>query len=246
MRKEPMSWGRNICAAAVLATASVAISSVPAQAGVVVSSSGPSAGEYPVGRQIGTNEPVTLSDGDSITVLDNGGTRVFRGAGTFVLSSQSSTNRNRAFSALTTQRSATRARTGAVRGVIETGEVRNPNLWYVDVAQAGTICLVDPQNVRLWRADRQAESTYAISRAGSEETTSSVTFPAGEMLAAWELANPPSDGASYTIGTGSGAVDVTFAFLDEAPDGAEEMAQSLIANGCMVQLEQMAQALAVR
>ncbi len=241
-----MSWARNICAAGVLTVTSVALSSVAVLAGVVVSSSGPSAGSFPVGRQIGSNEPVTLRDGDSITVLDNGGTRVFRGAGTFVLSSQSGANRNRAFASLTTQRSATRARTGAVRGVTDTGEVSNPNLWYVDVARSGTSCQVDPANIRLWRADRQAESTYAVSREDQGEPSYSVTFPAGEMLAGWDAANPPVEGASYTIGTGNGAVQVKFVFLEEVPEGAEAMAQSLIANGCMVQLEQMAQALTVQ
>jgi hypothetical protein len=241
-----MSWARNICAAAALTMASMAVSSIPAQAGVVVSSSGPSAGQFPVGRQIGSNEPVTLSDGDSITVLDNGGTRVFRGAGTFVLASQSGANRNRAFASLTTQRSATRARTGAVRDPSNTGEVRNPNLWYVDVAQSGTICLADPANVRLWRSDTQAQSTYAISREDTDEAPSSVTFPAGEMLAAWDAENPPVARASYLIGTGDGAVQVNFVFLEEVPEGAEAMAQSLIANSCMIQLGQMAQALAVR
>ncbi len=241
-----MSWARNICVAGALALVGVAASTVTAQAGVVVSSSGPSADDFPVGRQIGNNEPVTLSDGDSITVLDNGGTRVFRGAGTFVLSSQSGANRNRAFASLTTQRSAVRARTGAVRGVVETGEVRNPNLWYVDVSKSGTICLLDPENIRLWRADRQAESTYAISSENADGVTANVTFPAGEMLATWDADNPPAEGASFRIGTGNGAVQVDFVFFDETPDGAEEMAQSLIANGCMVQLEQMAQALVVQ
>jgi hypothetical protein len=239
-----MSWARNICVGSALAAAIVAVTSVAAQAGVVVSSSGPSAGSFPVGRQIDSNEPVTLRDGDSITVLDNGGTRVFRGAGTFVLSSQSGANRNRAFASLTTQRSATRARTGAVRGVTDTGEVSNPNLWYVDVAKSGTICQVDPGNIRLWRADRQAESTYAISSADVADAAFSVTFPAGEMLAPWDPAHPPVDGTSYVIG--SGEVQVKFVFLDEVPEGAEAMAQSLIDHGCMLQLDQMAQALAVQ
>jgi hypothetical protein len=219
------------------------MSSVAARAGVVVSSSGPSAGQFPVGRQIGSNEPVTLSDGDSITVLDNGGTRVFRGAGTFVLSSQSGANRNSAFASLTTQRSATRARTGAVRpGAVE--EVSNPNLWYVDVAKSGTICLVDKQAVRFWRADTQAESSYTISDEASGETVADVTFLAGEVLAAWDTAPLPVEGAAYVVG--KSAVQVRFVFLDEVPEGAEAMAQSLISHGCMLQLEQMAEAMAVQ
>lgn len=236
-----MSWGKAIVAGLALGSASLLISPQIAQAGVVVSSSGPSAGEYPVGKQVGSSERVTLRAGDTLTVLDNGGTRVFRGAGTFMLSQSGGTSTNRAFSSLTTQRSATRARTGAVRSAGST-EVSNPNLWYVDVATAGKICLPASSGVRLWRGDTQAQSTYSVAGAG---LTSSVTFAAGEMLAAWDADTPPIAGTTYTIGHGAGsnAVAVEFIFLDETPNAPEDLAEALIANGCMVQVEQMSNAL---
>ena len=98
-----MSWTSKYVAAASLAAAAVVAPAV-AMAGVVVSSSGPSASQYPVGRQIGTNERIVLRDGDTLTVLQNGGTRVFRGAGTYVLSQASATSANAGFQRLTTQR----------------------------------------------------------------------------------------------------------------------------------------------
>ena len=100
--------------------------------------------------------------------------------------------------------SATRARTGAVRGV-NGAEKTNPNLWYVDVAAEGTICVNDPDNIRLWRADTQAQSTYTIASQGAETT---ITFPAGEMLAAWDIYNLPEPETTYSIGTGGSAVEV--------------------------------------
>ena len=174
-----------------------------AEAGTVVASSGPSASTYRVGTQIGNTQRITLRQGDSITVLDNGGTRVLRGPGTFILARQGGQTNNRAFTALTTQRSATRARTGAVRGV-NGAEKTNPNLWYVDVAAEGTICVNDPDNIRLWRADTQAQSTYTIASQGAETT---ITFPAGEMLAAWDIYNLPEPETTYSIGTGGSAVE---------------------------------------
>lgn len=238
-----MSWTSKCLAAAGLAVAVLAVPQV-VQAGVVVSSSGPSAGQYPVGRQIGTNDRIVLRDGDTLTVLQNGGTRVFRGAGTFVLSQASATSTNRAFSSLTTQRSAGRARTGAVRGAGDVGPTTKPSLWYVDVGAAGTLCLPDPENVRLWRADTQAESTYAITAEGLSEGPVSATFRAGESLAIWDINHPPVAGHTYRIGHGSGsnAVDVRFVFLDSVPATAEELAGALIANGCTVQLAQLASA----
>ncbi|GAA0268802.1 hypothetical protein GCM10009127_05830 [Alteraurantiacibacter aestuarii] len=236
-----MSLTRGTLAAVALIATGLAVTPQSAEAGVVVSSSGPSAGQFPVGRQIGGNERITLRDGDSVTVLDNGGTRVLRGSGSFTLASQSGASQNRAFASLTTQRSATRARTGAVRSA-NVGEVSNPSLWYVDVSKAGTICLPADQGVRLWRADTQAESTYSV---GTGNMTSRITFPAGEMLASWDASNPPSEGTTYQIGHGSGsnAVEVKFVFLDSAPSAAEELAATLIANGCMEQLNQMSSAM---
>jgi hypothetical protein len=236
-----MSWTSKCLAAAGLAVAVLAAPQV-AQAGVVVSSSGPSASQYPVGRQIGANDRIVLRDGDTLTVLQNGGTRVFRGAGTYVLTQASATSTNAGFQRLTTQRAASRARTGAVRGAGDVGPPANPSLWYVDVGAAGTRCLPDPDNVRLWRADTQAESSYALTAEGLSEGPVAATFRAGESLAIWDINHPPVAGHTYRVGHGSGAnaVDVRFVFLDAVPTTPEELASVLIANGCTIQLAQLA------
>ena len=218
-----MSWGRKILAGMMLAASPMLLLPIAAQAGVVVSSSGPSAGQFPVGRQIAASQTITLRDGDTVTILENGGTRVFRGAGSHTLSAASAASRNRAFASLTTQRAAARARTGAVRSTGST-EVTNPSLWYVDVAAAGTICLPAASNVRLWRADTQAQSSYAIAAEDASAAASRVTFPEGEMLAGWDMSNPPVAGTTYRIGhgTNTGPVEVRFVFLAEVPDARSE------------------------
>ncbi|MEO5706147.1 MAG: hypothetical protein ABIT10_01355 [Alteraurantiacibacter sp.] len=240
-----MSWTSLKLGAASLALAAL-VAPAAVLAGVVVSSSGPSAGQYPVGRQIGDNDRITLRAGDTVTVLQNGGTRVLRGPGTLVLAQTGAATTNAAFASLTTQRSARRARTGAVR-TGATGPVSNPSLWYIDVTKAGTVCLPGTDSVRLWRADTQAESTYAIEPQGAGEAPIPVTFPAGEMLAAWDIYHPPVAHQTYRIGHGSGssAVDVRFVFLDTVPDTAEALAASLIASGCTTQVEQMALAMEI-
>jgi hypothetical protein len=238
-----MSWTKRIVAGSALAASAIMFTPKPAEAGVVVSSSGPSAGQYPVGRQIASSATITLRDGDTVTILENGGTRVFRGAGPHSLGSASAASSNRAFASLTTQRAAARARTGAVRSTGST-EVSNPSLWYVDVTKPGTVCLPAGSNVRLWRADTQAASTYAIAAEGSDAATS-VTFPAGEMLAGWGAGSAPAPGTAYRIGHGinTGPVEVRFVFLDQVPEAPEDLAAALIANGCMVQIEQISAAM---
>ncbi len=235
-----MSWGKGIIASLSASVAGLALMPAAALAGVVVASSGPSAGEYPVGRQIDSGERITLRDGDTLTVLENGGTRILRGPGVQMLSSSGS-SQSSTFANLTRQRSQTRARTGAVRGATVV-EISNPNLWYVDVETSGKICLPGPDNVQFWRADTQADSTYEISADGM---ATEISFEAGEMLASWNADNPPAEGTTYQLGapTGAGAVQVEFVFTGEAPESPEAAAELFIANGCTVQLDVMTNAM---
>lgn len=215
--------------------AAFAALAAPALAGTVIASSGPSAGQYRVGAQIANTQRITLQANDSLTVLDNGGTRVLRGPGSFTLSRRGAQTTNTAFAALTEQRAAGRARVASVRGPGD-APVSNPSLWYVDVARSGTMCLADPARVRLWRADASAEATFAIT--GHGENLANVTFPASEGIAAWDAASPPREGVAYRIGE----TEVTFRFLEAVPGDAEAMAQALIEHGCTLQLEQLASA----
>ena len=133
-----------------LAASLCTLTPIAASAGVVVSASGPSAGQYPVGKKIGDSERITLRAGDMLTVLDGKGTRVLRGAGTYSLDQQAGPSKRSTFTVLTERRSAARMRTGAVRG--EGDEVVHaPNLWYIDVDRPGTMCLAGSERVRLWR-----------------------------------------------------------------------------------------------
>ena len=149
------------CAAALVSLPAIA------SAGVVVSSSGPSAGAFPVGRTISDDERIVLRAGDTLTVLDGNATRVLRGAGTYSLGQSASANRRDAFAVLTERRSARRVRTGAVRAANDGTPVRSPNLWYVDVDRSGTMCLADTERVRLWRRATDEPATYRISAVDS-------------------------------------------------------------------------------
>ena len=78
----------------------------------VVSSSGPSSAQYHVGQKVSDTARICLREGDIVTVLGNGGTRVLRGPGCFMLASMTRTRR---FAAMISG-NPSRARTGAVRG----------------------------------------------------------------------------------------------------------------------------------
>lgn len=224
---------RMAAAALVLAALPVA----PAAAGVVVASSGPSAKTYPVGKKVPDTGTIVLKAGDTVTVLDAKGSRVFRGAGSHSLASSAAPDRSGTIALLTRQRSAQRMRTGAVRDD-QTGPVSRPNLWYVDVRQPGAMCIANPAEVRLWRPATAGEALYAIAPDGSP-TTSKATFNDGEMLTVWDLsASPVSDGASYIVAGNDGApTKITFRVLDTVPVAPEDLAMALIEKGCTGQLE---------
>ncbi len=233
-------WLARAFAGLVLA----AVPAAQAAAGVVVAVSGPSAKSYPVGKKIAPSDKIVLQSGDTLTVLDEKGTRVLRGAGSYTLASQAGGDRSNAFALITRQRSAQRMRTGAVRDV-NAGPITRPNLWYVDVRQAGPMCIADPTEVRLWRPATAGEQLYAIG-VGSDKLTSKANFNDGDMLTVWDLAQAPiTDGATYVIAGGDGKPsEITFRVLDPAPEDAEDLAAKLIEKGCTAQLEVLTSALA--
>jgi hypothetical protein len=228
---------RKRLAAAALAAAACILAPLVASAGVVVSATGPSAASFPVGKTIGNSERIALRAGDTLTVLDGNGTRVFRGAGTYSLDQQGGPSRRSDFANLTRRRAASQVRTAAIRGVDD--HTHSPNLWYVDVGHPGTVCVVATDRVRLWRATTVGDATYAL-RAGAGGASHSITFADGDTLAPWDTsAFPIADGASFTISgpDDAGSGTLTFAVLDTVAEEPEALAQQLIEKGCTQQLE---------
>lgn len=215
-----------------------------AHAGVVVSSSGPSKAQFPAGKKIDDNSSITLRDGDMVTVLTSGGTQVINGAGVHLVGAAGESKRS-TFAVLTRQRSASRVRTGAVRGTSPaTGSAeRSPNLWYVDVSRAGTVCVASPAAVRLWRPGGEAAATYTL---GNGVKSVEIAFAENTRDVAWDVpAMPLSDGAKYSIAApdGGSTNEVNFVMLETVPEEPEDLAVRLIEKGCTNQLELLASAL---
>lgn len=232
---------RTFTIGVALAGAALAAS---AQAGVVVSSSGPSAGQFPAGKKLDDNSSITLRAGDTVTVLTSGGTRVIKGAGVHLVGAAGESKRS-TFAVLTRQRSATRVRTGAVRGTgPATGAAdRSPNLWYVDVSRSGTMCVASPDAVRLWRPGGETAAVYTL--AGGAQPIE-VTFAESARDVAWDAAAlPVTDGAKYSIAAADGGSTnvVNFVMLDTVPEEPEDLAARLIDKGCTNQLELLALAM---
>ncbi|MBC2664075.1 hypothetical protein H7F51_00935 [Novosphingobium flavum] len=227
---------RAILKVALAAGAALALAPA-AEAAIVVASSGPSAAAYPVGRKLDDKGSVVLKAGDTVTVLDAKGTRVLRGAGSFAVAAPAGgPAKSSTFAVLTMQRSAQRVRTGAVRTGVGSEPAASPNLWFVDLAKPGKRCLVAGQPLRLWRLDTGVAATYSARLDGAASVP--LAFPAGAMIASWDMAKRPvKDGSVLELAQGAAAAKFTFAVLPSQPADAEAMAATLIANGCTAQLD---------
>ncbi len=225
-----VSFGLAMAAAAIAGSA---------QAGVVVSSSGPSAAQFPAGKKLEDNASITLKAGDTVTVLTSGGTRVIKGAGVHRVAAAGDSKRS-TFAVLTRQRSAQRVRTGAVRGSATAAPAeRSPNLWYVDVSRSGAMCVASADAVRLWRPGGAAAAVYTVGPV-------QVQFADSARDVAWDVAAMPiTEGASYSIsGPDGGSTNVIkFVMLDTVPEEPDDLAERLIEKGCTNQLELLTSAL---
>ena len=198
---------------------------------LVVRSIGPSAKSYPPGRRLPESARIGLKAGDQLVVLDGRGTRIIRGPGTFTAGAPA-TGRI-ASAAPSTDR---RARIGAVRG-LETGELRPPSIWHVDVSRSSNVCVADPAKVTLWRADPGKAARLSI--AGPGGRARQVEWQPGSSTLAWPSDLPVAEGAEYRL-SGAGMTAPTilrFRTMSGRPAGLEDMAQTLIRNQCDAQLD---------
>lgn len=229
--------------AAGLALAAAWLASAPVEAATVVAARGPSAAKYPVGRKLEADGQVALAAGDTVTLLDERGTRILRGPGTFPVAQAGGGSRQSVFQALVRDRTTVRVRTGSVRNGPNGEPPRSPNLWYVDISRPGTYCIADTANLRLWRPSMGEAMTLTLKDA---KASKAVTFAKGEMIAAWDIAALPiKPGAAYEM---RGSDDKSlgklgFKLVGPVPQGAEATAALLIEQGCTEQLDLLASTL---
>lgn len=225
-------WGRR-CAAILAATM---LTGTAIAGPVVIRATGPSAKAYPAGRQLPDNALLALKAGDTVMLLDGRGTRTLSGPGSFpaVATGQRAGTAQTAARILANTGSSER-RGGAVRGPgTAASESRSPNLWLVDLSKSGSVCVVDTNAVRMWRAGSDKAGAVKIS-SGAQSAT--VNMAAGATIAEWPKAVPVTDGGEYVVAVeGQAPTKVRFMVMP-APSGLEDTASKLISKGCNTQLD---------
>lgn len=204
---------------------------------IVVRSNGPSAKSYPPGMSLSGKSKIALQAGDSLTILDERGTSVLKGPGSFKVTATTATGST--FGQFLRNTGGRQARTGATRSLEGSGKVLSPNIWFVDVSKAGNICLADTAAATIWRPDATNAGSITLTSQGDGKSTT-VQFAAGQSARGWPTTSVPlTNGGQYKFsGTGtasSGAVTVRS--LGEAPPRLDNMAALLIKNGCTAQID---------
>lgn len=221
-------WVLAGCALAIMGAAA-------AEAAVlVVRSSGPSAKAFPAGKAVPETQVINLKANDVVILLDSRGTRTLRGPGKFSATASASNTTTSSLAALTGQNTNRRSRVGAVRRP-PTGATAGRNVWQADIARSGNVCIANPADLGLYRANAMAAEKVTVTDAAGKSAT--VQFTAGQKIAAWPSDVPVAAGGNYTIKGGGDGATVTARWINPVPAGLEGLAQSFIRNDCQAQLD---------
>ena len=211
----------------IAASAVAVISSATAAAAVlVVRSSGPSASAYPPGKALPDDHVLKLKASDRVILLDARGTRTVQGPGNFSVSASAAP----AATVRTAGTSARRVRLGAVRGA------GTRSVWQADLERSGNVCVANPADLGLWRADSSGEASVTLTDAASGKK-SEVKFAAGQSIAVWPAELPAASGTKINVTGLTAPTTLTLRVLSPVPTGLEGMAQSLIRANCEAQLD---------
>ena len=209
------------------ASAALLLPSPAAAAVLVVRSSGPSAPTYPPGKALPDTHTLKLKASDTVVLLDSRGTRSLQGPGSFSASASAAPAVNASPTAGT---SARRVRLGAVRGT----NIRS--VWQADLGQSGNVCVVNPADLGLYRANSGAEATVTLTDAATGKKAD-VHFAAGQANAPWPAGLPAATGTRIGVSGLGAPATLTLKLLSPVPSGLEGMAQSLIRANCQAQLD---------
>lgn len=249
-----MAGGKSrIALAAIALAASTAIAGSACAQAVVVRATGPSMAKYPKGMKLPAGATVSLQDGDVLTVLDRVGTRVIKGRGSYAIDSQVLRDRGMVNVLSRTLSNPRTIRAGAVRGGAPAGPavpapMAPKSVWLADIDKGGKVCVPQGSGLYLWRGANGAQRLSWLSEAEGgamvrlqfPPQTSGISWPSGSL--------PLVAGRSYRIND-DGASDPPIEFEvvslapDAIPDNAADLGSLLLANGCAVQFDMLADSL---
>lgn len=220
-------------AAFVVAASTTMIASQALADILVLRSNGPIAQRIRAGTMLPDARPIRLGSNDSLELLSDTGTWSWRGPGDFPAAAGAA--RGPSIAAPNSRRT----RVGAVRSVGSADNSR-PNLWMVDVAQPGVVCVLKTDTPLLWRHDADAADVMVL--AGPDSGPIEVRWSPGQSTADWPQTVPVRDGATYRLSSEdtSASIELVVRSLDTAPTSAPTAGMALIQRGCAAQVDLLA------
>lgn len=220
----------NRFAGAALAAVLVTTATAASADVLILRAVGPSAQRYKAGQRLPDNGRLTLRVGDSVSVLVRGGTRVYRGPGTFALNAPPPRTSIVARGG--------RVDVGAVRGGPGSPEAaaRPEGIWQVDATSTGTACFLTGSQVVLWRPDSRRRLRLVVTPPARPSTI--VTWPAGRNT----VVLPPAAAADgtrveYRVPRAAANTRLTLSELKVDARDREALGTSLLERGCLQQLD---------
>lgn len=233
-----MSWvpsKKRFAQFAILAMMAGEVSYLAAEV-LILRSTGPSMRQYRPGQRVADTARFVLRPGDTVVVLAGGGTRTFRGPGTFAANQAP---RIGGLASLDGRPRRVREQTGAVRGDGATAAIARPtDFWQFDVSQSGRACIPAGRAPILWRPDAARSVQLTITPAAG--TPQTLAWGAGQATLAWPRQVPVVDGASYQLSWPGAAAPVrmTAQMLPALPaDDLRAVASAFLARECRGQLD---------
>ncbi len=222
---------RYLAASIALAAATASSAAV-----LVVRSSGPSARNFPPGKSLDENGKIALKANDTIVVLDARGTRTLKGPGTFTPGGPAKAAGAMSSLSAVTGAGRGRARVGAVRSVGMGSQ--KPTIWQIDVSKSSNICVTSPTNLTLWRPDASKPATLTVA-GGRSNANRQLKWAAGQSTLSWPSDVPVADGVDYRLSWDGARAPTRLQFrtLPSRPTALEDIASTLIKNGCTAQLD---------
>lgn len=211
---------------------------------IVIRASGPSASTFKAGATLDPTKPVNLKAGDTLTLLDGTRTRTIKGPGNHSLTAGASSGADisSGFATLTAQRTERRGRIGAVRdpqsGLVP--KARNPHLWYLDIERSGNFCVVDREDVTLWRPIMIDDIKLLVTPSAGGQTQV-MDWSRGEATRKWPSILPVTEGATYqiTVAGQAAPTNIRFALVNIGAETIEEVVARLLEKGCNGQVDQL-------
>jgi len=234
-----MSFRRSIAATAL--TFALALGGAAAAQVVVLSSRGPSAHQYPQGAVLGANKVLRLAAGDQIELLDGTGSHIITGPAVVTAGHVDPHVRDQVIQTFIRAQQ-NRPGVAATRG-FQLQPLAAPDLWQLDINQAGPLCVAGDIPPSLWRSDSNSSHTVRLTRLATGETQT-VAWEPGASTAVWPSGLPTVDGERYTLTQDDGsAVTFPVRMVGTPTGGFQGLADTLSDRKCYSQLERLREAL---